>query len=94
MSNVSKFKKIRNEKNEKRKRESRQSERKEREEKSTERNFSLKSTEIGPWVFVGGRGKVSPRNEGYAWVPKSRGFVKLQEVWNFPTWVISSLKVI
>ena len=47
----------------------------ERERK--EINFSIRYTEIGPWVFVGARGKVSPRNEGYAWVPKSRGFVKL-----------------
>ena len=27
-----------------------------------------------------GWGCVSPRNESYAWVPKSEGFVKLQEV--------------
>ena len=55
-----------------------------------ERNstFSLRSTEIEPWVFVGARGKVSPSNKGYAWVPKSRGFVKLQEVENFPTLII------
>ena len=38
--------------------------------------------------------KVDPRNEGYAWVPKSGSFVKLQEVGNFPTWILSSLKVI
>ena len=65
-----------------------------RKEKSREKNLSLKSMEIGPWVFVGVRGKVGPRNEGYAWVPKSKGFVKLQEVENFPTLNISSLKVI
>ena len=57
----------------------------EREEKSRERNFSLRSTKIRPSVFVGARGKVGPRNEGIAWVPKSRDFVKLQEVKNFPT---------
>ena len=76
------------------KRESRSSEGRERKVKSRERNFSLRSTKIGPWVFVGERGKVGPRNEGYTWVPKSRGFIKLQEVGNFPTWVISSLKII
>ena len=32
--------------------------------------------------------------DGYSWVPKSRSFVKLQEVGNFPTWIISSLKAI
>ena len=50
--------------------------------------------EIGSWVFVKVRGKVGPRNEGYAWVPKYKGFVKLQEVENFLTWVISSLTTI
>ena len=50
-----------------------ESERRERKrkEKSRERNFSLRSTEIGPWVLVRARGKVGPRNKGYAWVPKS-----------------------
>ena len=57
-----------------------------------ERNLSLRSTEIGSWVFIGARGKVNPHNEGYAWVPKSRGFLKLQEAGNFPTWNIFSLK--
>ena len=28
--------------------------------------FSLRSTEIGPWVFVGAKGKVGPRIERYA----------------------------
>ena len=62
-----------------RKRESKQSERRERKrmEKSRERNLSLRSTEIGSWVFVRARGKVNPHNEGYTWVPKSRSFVKL-----------------
>ena len=54
--------------------------------------LSLRSTWIGPSVFVGARGKVDPHNGGYAWVPKSRSLVKLQEVGNFPTWIISSLK--
>ena len=38
--------------------------------------------------------KVDPCNEGYSWVPKSWSFVKLHEVGNFPTWVISSPKAI
>ena len=42
----------------------------------------------------GPRVKVDPRNEGYVWVPKSKSFVKLQEVGNFPTWIIFSLKSI
>ena len=50
--------------------------------------FSLRSTKIGLWVFVEEKGKVSPHNEGYVWVPKSWGFVKIQEVGNFPTWII------
>ena len=37
------------------------------------------------------RRKVDPRSEGYVWVPKSWSFVKLHEVENFPTCVISSL---
>ena len=40
------------------------------------------------------RVKVDPRIESYAWVPKSGSFVKLQEVKNFPIWIISSLKAI
>ena len=40
------------------------------------------------------RVKVDPHNEGYAWVPKSGSFVKLQEVGNFPALIISNLKVI
>ena len=56
--------------------------------------FSLRSTEIWPWVFVGAKGKIDPRNESYTWVPKSESFVKLQEVGNFSTWIIFSLKVI
>ena len=56
--------------------------------------FSQISTEIGPSVFIGARGKVSLRYEGYTWVPKSWSFVKLHEVGNFPTLNISSLKVI
>ena len=55
-------------------------------EKKTKRvfRFSLRSTEIGLSVFIGARSKFHPRNEGYTWVPKSRSFIKLQEVGNFP----------
>ena len=60
----------------------------EREKKKKVFRFSLISTEIGPWVFVRARSKVGPRNKGCAWVPKSKGFVKLQEVGNFPTLII------
>ena len=49
---------------------------------------------IGPQVFVGTEGKVDLCNESYAWTPKSWSFVKLHEVGNFPTCVISSLKAI
>ena len=61
-----------------------------------ERNatFSLRYTEIEPWVFVEARVKVDSRNEGYAWVPKSGSFVKLQEVGNFSTLIIFILKAI
>ena len=53
-----------------------------REKSST---FSLRSTKIGSSVFIRARVKVDPRNGGYAWVPKSRSFIKFQEVGNFPT---------
>ena len=39
--------------------------------------FSLRSMEIGPSVFIEARSKVDPRNESYAWVPKSGSFDKL-----------------
>ena len=42
----------------------------------------------------GSRVKVNLCNEGYTWVPKSGGFVKLQEIGNFPTLIIFSLKAI
>ena len=68
----------------------------EKEERGRERNstFSLRSTEIGSSILVGARGKVYLRDESYAWVPKSWSFVKLHEVGNFLTWIISSLKII
>ena len=56
--------------------------------------FFLRSTKIGPQVFIGIEGKIDLRDESYAWTPKSWSFVKLYEVRNFPTCVISSLKAI
>ena len=56
--------------------------------------FFLKSTKIGPQVFVGTECKVDSCNESYVWTPKSWSFVKLHEVGNFPTCVISSLNAI
>ena len=90
-------------KKEKKERKERGTEKKEERSREREREkkrkkvvfrFSLRSTEIGLSVFVEPRGKVHLRNESYAWVPKSVGFVELQEVGNFRTWIISSLKVI
>ena len=49
---------------------------------------------IAPQVFIGNERKVDLRDESYAWTPKSWSFVKLHEVGNFPTYVISSLKAI
>ena len=57
-------------------------------------SFFLRSTKIGPQVFVGTEGKVDPCDESYAWAPKSWSFVKFHEVGNFPTCVISILKAI
>ena len=69
-------------------------EKRERKGKNDFFHFSLRSTEIEPTVFIGARDKVHPLIESYAWVPKSRSFIKLREVGNFPTWNIYSLKVI
>ena len=57
-------------------------------------HFFLRSTKIGLQVFIGTEGKVDLRDESYAWTPKSWSFVKLHEVGNFPTCVISSQKAI
>ena len=54
----------------------------------------LRSTKIGSRVFVVTECKVDLRDESYAWTPKSWSFVKLHEVGNFPTCVMSSVKVI
>ena len=86
----------------KRKREEKKERGREREraEKERERKgkrgfrFSLRYTKIGLSVFIRARGKIGPRNEGYAWVPKFWSFVKPQEVENFPTLIIFNLKAI
>ena len=57
-------------------------------------SFFFRSTKIRPHVFVGTEGKVDLRDKSYVWKPKSWSFVKLHEVGNFPTCVISSLKAI
>ena len=62
----------------KRKRKKRKKNEKKRGVRSS--NFSLDFTVIGPSVLVGAREKVGPRNESYAWVPKSMDFAKLREV--------------
>ena len=56
--------------------------------------LSLRSTEIRPSVFVGARCKVHLRDESFTYVREYEVFAKLQKVENFPTRVISSLKVI
>ena len=59
--------------------------------------FSLLLFKIyGNWTigFHLSKGKVDLRIASYAWAPKSWSFVKLHEVGNFPTCVISSLKAI
>ena len=38
------------------------------------------------------KSKVGPRSKSYAWVPESGSFDKHQEVGDFPTWFIPSLK--
>ena len=57
-------------------------------------SFSLDFPMIGSSFVVRARGEVDPGNESYAWVPKSRSFIKLQEVGGFPTRFIFSLKAI
>ena len=42
--------------------------------------FFLRSTKIGPQVFVGTEGKVDLHDESYVWTPKSWSFDKLREV--------------
>ena len=48
--------------------------RKKEDKRGRERNsiFSLRSTEIGPLVFVGARDKIHLCDKSYAWVPNLR----------------------
>ena len=70
----------------------------EKMDRGREKERGRKENEIFPAFQLSNldslRVKDNLRNEGYAWVPKSGSFVKLQEVRNFPTWIISSLKSI
>ena len=72
-----------------------ETERRERE-KGKKKDFSLLSKLYGNRTigFCWSKRQNGPRIESYVWVPKSWSFVKLHEVENFTTWVISSLKVI
>ena len=56
--------------------------------------FFFRSMKIRSQVFIGIEGKIYLRDKSYAWIPKSWSFVKLNEVENFPTCVIFSLKAI
>ena len=56
--------------------------------------FFLRSIKIGPQVLVWTEGKDDLCDESYVWTPKSWSFIKLHEVGNFPTYVISNLKTI
>ena len=64
-----------------------------RKRKGSEKfRFSLRSMEIRLLVFIGAKDKVHLCDESYAWVQKSWSFVKLNDVGNFPTLNIFSLK--
>ena len=64
----------------KKKKEKEEKKRKEKKRGVRSSNFFPKFMVIGPSVLIGARGKVGPRSESYAWVPKSLGFAKLREV--------------
>ena len=57
-------------------------------------NFSLEIRAIRPSAVFGTRRRTALRREGFAWVPDLGCFLKLREVGNFPTCVISILNVI
>ena len=62
-----------------------------REEKKGERHFPSRSPMKQRLKRVGARNKVSTRDESYAWVPETAGFVSFQKVEVSPTRVISYL---
>ena len=57
-------------------------------------SLSLEFSTIESSAFVGARDNVDPYSESYVWVPESESFDKLQEVGDFPTRFIFSLKAI
>ena len=65
----------------------RESERK----KKRERHFPSQSPENRRLKCVSARDKVGPRDESYAWVPETMGFVAFQKVGVSPTPAISCL---
>ena len=77
-------------------------ERKRKEERRRKRNRIEREKETKMKIFPAfrqsklddPRRKFDPHIESYTFVPKSWSFVKLHEVWNFPTLIIYSLKVI
>ena len=89
-----------NEKKEKEKKREGRANKREREEpdRERERKGREKKKEIFPAFRLsnldGLRVKVDPRIAGCTWVPKSWSFVKLREVRNFLTCIISNLKII
>ena len=62
-----------------------------RRKKKKERHFPLRSLTNRRSKQVGARDKVGPRDESYAWVPETAGFVAFQKVGVSPALVISSL---
>ena len=66
----------------------------EEEEKKKERHF-LSRSPVNRWSKrVGASDKVGPRDESYAWVPKTAGFVAFQKVRFSPTLVPLNLRVV
>ena len=71
----------------------RETQERERErERGVRSSASLRSMEIRLLVFIGAKDKVHLCDESYVWVQKSWSFVKLNDVGNFPTLNIFSLK--
>ena len=50
--------------------------RRRRESRERNSNLSLQSTELSCSVFIGPRTKVHLRDEGHAWVPKTKDFTE------------------
>ena len=90
MSHVSKLKKKEKKKKKEKDKDKKKKKQKQKEgngektEKSRERNLFLRSTEIKSTVFVGARGKVHLRDEGYTWAPKLGSFYQTPRGREFP----------